>query len=61
MKTPMKKLLVAAATMLATPCLLQAGFMPKEMSAESKACAECHKKESAAIFLFSIIVALSQR
>ena len=50
MKTPMMKLLVAAATLLAMPCLLQAGFMPKEMSAQSKACAECHKKESGAIY-----------
>jgi hydroxylamine dehydrogenase len=50
MKTPMMKLLVAVTALLATPCLLQAGFMPKEMSAQSKACAECHKKESAAIY-----------
>lgn len=46
----MTKLLVAALLGLAAPWSLQAGFMPKEMSAQSKACADCHKKESAAVY-----------
>ncbi len=49
MKTPITKLLVAAAVLVA-PSWLHAGFTLKEMSAESRACAECHKKESAAIY-----------
>lgn len=50
MKTPLIKLLAAAATFLAAPWSLQAGFTLTEMSAQSKACADCHKKESAAIY-----------
>lgn len=50
MKTPKLKLLVTAAVALAAPCLLHAGFTLKELSAESKACAECHRKESLAIY-----------
>src|SRR3990172_1433593 len=50
MKTPMIKLLVTAATLLAAPCSLPAGFTLTEMSTQSKACADCHKKESAAIY-----------
>ena len=46
----MMKLLVAAATLLALPYSLHAGFTLKEMSVESKACADCHKKESGAIY-----------
>jgi len=48
MKNSTIKLLLAA--LLAAPSLALAGFTLKEMSAESKACAECHKKESAAIY-----------
>lgn len=50
MKTPMMKLLLAAAILPAAPLAVQAGFTLKEMSAESKACAECHKKESGAVY-----------
>jgi formate-dependent nitrite reductase cytochrome c552 subunit len=50
MKTPLIKLLAAAAIVLAAPWSLRAGFTLTEMSAQSKACVDCHKKESAAIY-----------
>jgi hydroxylamine dehydrogenase len=45
-----KTLLRAATILLVTPCSLPAGFTLKEMSPQSKACADCHKKESTGIY-----------
>ncbi|MCX6867121.1 MAG: multiheme c-type cytochrome [Verrucomicrobia bacterium] len=50
MKTTMQLLPLFAAMLLAAPLPARAGFTPKEMSPQSKACAECHKKESAALY-----------
>src|SRR5512147_2306229 len=44
------KFILCSATLLALPLLAHAGFTLKEMSPQSKACAECHKKESAALY-----------
>ena len=48
MKRSTITLLLAA--LLATPSLALAGFTLTEMSPQSKACAECHKKESQALY-----------
>src|SRR5512141_33991 len=48
MKTSNMLLLTVLA--LAWPSLAQAGFTLKEMSPQSRACAECHKKESPALY-----------
>src|SRR5215470_13875323 len=49
MKNWTTKLILITVTLLA-PLLAQAGFTLAEMSPQSKACAECHKKESPAIY-----------
>jgi hypothetical protein len=49
MKTSTSKLLLFIAALLAVP-LLAAGFTLKEMSPQSKACADCHKNESAELY-----------
>ena len=48
MKT--KSVLLYAVMLLAAPLLAQAGFMPPELSKESKTCIECHKEKSPAIY-----------
>lgn len=50
MKTLLSKLIAAAGIVLLAPWSLHAGFTLKELSAESKACADCHQKESAAVY-----------
>lgn len=50
MKIRIKQLLLAAAVCFVMPLLARAGFTLKEISPESKACAECHRKESAALY-----------
>ena len=50
MKTSIKHLPLFAAALLAASLPAHAGFTLKEMSPQSKACAECHKKESAALY-----------
>jgi formate-dependent nitrite reductase cytochrome c552 subunit len=50
MKTSIKLPALFAAILLCAPLPARAGFTPKEMSPQSKACAECHKKESAALY-----------
>ena len=51
MKTWMKQfVLVTGALRRRCRCRPRAGFTLKEMSPQSKACAECHKKESAALY-----------
>ena len=50
MKTSIKHLTLVAALLLAAALPASAGFTLKEMSPQSKACAECHKKESPALY-----------
>ena len=50
MKTSIKHLTLVAALLLAASLPASAGFTLKEMSPQSKACAECHKKESPALY-----------
>ncbi len=50
MKTSLKHLVLFAVALLAASLPAHAGFTLKEMSPQSKACAECHKKESAALY-----------
>ena len=50
MKTWIQHLPLFAAALLAASLPAHAGFTLKEMSPQSKACAECHKKESAALY-----------
>ena len=50
MKTWTKQLLLFIAALLAVSLPARAGFTLTEMSPPSKACAECHKKESAALY-----------
>ncbi len=50
MKTLTTQLLLFTAAWLAGPWPARAGFTLKEMSPQTKACAECHKKENAALY-----------
>jgi hydroxylamine dehydrogenase len=50
MKTSTTKLPLFTAALLAASLAARAGFTLAEMSPQSKACAECHKKESAALY-----------
>src|SRR5512142_2854787 len=50
MKTCIPAFTLVALALLTAPLPARAGFTLKEMSAQSKACAECHKKESAALY-----------
>ena len=50
MKTWNKHLLLFAATLLAVPLLARGGFTLTEISPQTKACAECHKKESPSLY-----------
>ena len=50
MKTWIKQTTLFTAALMVAPLLATAGFTLKEMSPQSKACADCHKKESAAIY-----------
>src|SRR5512138_2563163 len=50
MKIWIKQLALFTSACIAFPFLAHAGFTLKEMSPQSKACAECHKKESAALY-----------
>jgi hydroxylamine dehydrogenase len=50
MKTAIPTLVLVTLALLTAPLLARAGFTLKEMSPQSKACAECHKKESSALY-----------
>src|SRR5512146_3261577 len=50
MKICTKRSVLFAAVLMAAPLLVRAGFTLKELSPQSKACAECHRKESAALY-----------
>ncbi len=50
MKTSTSKLMFLAVALLGGSVLANAGFTLKEMSAQTKACADCHKKESSALY-----------
>ena len=50
MKTCIPTLGLVALALLTAPLPARAGFTLPELSPQSKACAECHKKESAAIY-----------
>lgn len=50
MKTTIRRLTPAAAVLAAAVLPLHAGFTLKDLSPESKACIDCHKKESQALY-----------
>jgi cytochrome c553 len=50
MQTSTKILLTLILALMAPPLTASAGFTLKEMSPQSRACAECHKKESSALY-----------